>query len=250
MAKSHQRHTFKSSWSLDAEDLVSPGVYSQEVPLSPLAFRIPLRVTFPLSPFALPGYFDPRIPFQDCAPFIYAPYIPLFVSHTINHADLLRMGKYPWRKYPLGRRDPLLGERTGARTYPILVSEVLAALKKGREEHKKLLKEAQAGYKKRVVEELEKALKEARAGTGFRTSIHLIVPCSYLKEYDNALALLEATRRAGTKKVELDAHEYEQFVRNIWSWTNQFRSSASAYVASLSTQDANEGLLPETDEED
>ncbi|MDP2728464.1 MAG: hypothetical protein Q8P59_13100 [Dehalococcoidia bacterium] len=119
----------------------------------------------------------------------------------------------------------------GARTYTFLASEIVEALKKNRAEHQEIVEEAQKGFEEKVILELKKALADAKAGRAFRTLLGLDMPRSYLREYDNAIDVLEATQRAGTVEIDLTADEYERFVRNRWDWMMGFATLNSKYSA-------------------
>lgn len=126
--------------------------------------------------------------------------------------------------------DCIVLGQSGGRTFNFLVDEVLASLRRNREEHQAVLKEAQENYRKKVIEELDRALRDARNGTAFRTSIHLEMPRNHTREYSNAIEMMEATLRAGDLRIGLTADEYERFMKNRWHWIAQFAAVANSYT--------------------
>ena len=150
---------------------------------------------------------------------IYAPYMPIFTSPTI---DVVRQ---------LKGRDYMLGERTNGRTFKILIEEILTALHKNKEEHIKILEESQKGFRVAVIADLDKALREAKEGIRYKTQFSHEMPRSHTREFDNAIDLLGALQRSGETTIDLTADEYERFVRNNWSWSGQFIRGSSAYSA-------------------
>lgn len=157
----------------------------------------------------------------DWEPYIYVPYIPLYVSPTIERSDL------DWRRRMLGK-----GQK-----FPILIAEVREALKKNREEHIEIVEEAQAGFKELVVKKLDEALSDAKKGKRYITSLNLHMPESHLREFDNAIDFLESIEKAAkiageeNPTIEMSSEEYERFVRNKWDWMRNFTASNARYSA-------------------
>lgn len=162
-------------------------------------------------------------------------WVPEYPVATIRLEDFDRRRKILNPKFDHNylRGEHMLGERNGA-TLPVLIDEVLDALKKNREEHQEILEEAQAGYKEKVVIELEKALEAARKGEKYITDLNLQMPRSHLKKFDNAIDIVEAAKRAGRETVEMTASDYQRFIRNRWSWMSSFYEVASTYSATAS----------------
>ena len=127
----------------------------------------------------------------------------------------------------------MIGRGQG-RTYKVKISTLLSYLKKNREEHLEIVKEAQAVFRKKVIDRLDAMLAEAKSGCPiFDIQVGLMVPTKHIDAFDNAIGLLSMTMEAGEETIEIDASEYERFVRNNWEWTDQFRNTNAAYSNKL-----------------
>ena len=126
----------------------------------------------------------------------------------------------------------MIGRGQG-RTYKVNISELVQTLKKNREEHGEIVEEAQAEFRKLAIEKLDVMLMDAKSGKGIRTHLGLKVPTIHTDAFDNAIGLMEMTMRAGETVIEIDAGEYERFVRNNWEWTSEFISSNRSYSKKL-----------------
>lgn len=123
----------------------------------------------------------------------------------------------------------MIGNDYDARTFTVLLDEVLERLNKGKGEHAQIVEEAQAEFRREVIARMEVILNDARMGRTIKTSVDLPVPVSHLNVYDNAIMTLEMTKRAGATTVELTADEVERFCRNKWSWTRHFLDTNANY---------------------
>jgi len=123
----------------------------------------------------------------------------------------------------------MMGMGRGGRTYTVLIEDLLTKLKANREEHVDIVITAQAAFKKKTIERLDAMLAEAKSGSNVSMHLGLVVPSAHTDAFDNAIGLLELTAKAGETKIEIDADEYERFVRNNWEWTDKFRDSNSSY---------------------
>ena len=127
----------------------------------------------------------------------------------------------------------MLGFGRGGRTYKVKIDDLLLHLRKNCEEHEEIVAEAQAKFREHAIKRLDGMLEDAKKGRGIRTKLGLTVPSIHTDAFDNAIGLLEMTKDAGEKIIEIDADEYERFVRNNWEWTKDFRLSNSAYSDKL-----------------
>ncbi len=123
--------------------------------------------------------------------------------------------------------------RGHGRTYTVNIKELVDTLKKNRDKHVGIVEEAQEEFRKLAIEEIERALADAKSGKKIVTRLSLEVPSIHTDAFDNAIGLMEMTMRAKETTIEIDAHEYERFVRNNWEWTQQFRDSNFAYSNKL-----------------
>lgn len=126
-----------------------------------------------------------------------------------------------------------LGRDYDERTLPVQVDELLTILKKNRAEHRVIVEEAQANFREQVIGRLDSMLADARAGRKVSTAVGLSIPSDYTHHFDDAIGLLEMSKRAGTERVEISTSEYRRFVRNQWNWTKEFVASNAPYSSRL-----------------
>jgi hypothetical protein len=119
--------------------------------------------------------------------------------------------------------------RGHGRTYKVQISELVETLKKNRDAHVEIVEEAQSAFRKLAIEKLDLMLQDAKSGKGIKTRLGLDVPSVHTDAFDNAIGLMEMTMRAGETIIEIDAGEYERFIRNNWEWTNEFVTSNRRY---------------------
>lgn len=105
-------------------------------------------------------------------------------------------------------------------------AELLAILQKNRAEHREIFLEAQEGYKKTVIAELEKALEEARSGKKITRGISFATPVDQTKDYDRAIRMIEMSTE---DIIELTENDFAQYVMDDWSWKNTFAFSNAHY---------------------
>ena len=115
------------------------------------------------------------------------------------------------------------------RTYKVKIETLLTHLKKNRDEHVEIVEEAQAEFRRLAIEKLDLMLQDAKSGACICTRLALAVPTIHTDAFDNAIGILEMTQDALEECIEIDSGEYERFVRNNWEWTDQFRTTNSAY---------------------
>jgi len=123
----------------------------------------------------------------------------------------------------------MMGMGRGGRTYKVLISDLLTSLKKNRDEHLAIVEEAQAKFRELAIAELDTMLADAKSGKGISMRLSLVMPTQHTDAFDNAIGLMEMTAKAGETMIEIDADEYERFVRNNWEWSEKFRASNSGY---------------------
>jgi hypothetical protein len=122
----------------------------------------------------------------------------------------------------------MIGRGQG-RTYKVKIETLLGHLKKNRDEHVSIVEEAQAKFREMAIARINSMLKDAMENGNIRTSLGLTVPSIHTDAFDNAIGLMEMTMEADEKIIEIDAGEYERFVRNNWEWTRDFNASNRAY---------------------
>lgn len=105
---------------------------------------------------------------------------------------------------------------------------LLSKLRENRRTHSTQFEKASNGYRTKVIEALEAQLKDARAGKLPRLIFNLPMPIDQTAAYDRAIGMLELTVE---KIIELEEHDYQQYVLDQWSWSAQTTATNSAYLA-------------------
>jgi len=114
-------------------------------------------------------------------------------------------------------------------------TDILKRIKANRDEHVKIVKEAQLGYKKAVIEELEKMVKEAKKCKNIkqlRTNVGLYPPQDHTSDYDAIIDMLECEV---ADVVEITQQAFRSYVRDEWNWKGQFLLQNAAYSATASS---------------
>lgn len=105
--------------------------------------------------------------------------------------------------------------------------EALAAtLVSNRDAHRAIFEEALEGYKTRSVELLEEHIVRIRKGKVERIIVSLPVPEDHTDDYNRALDSLEWSI---FDEVELTMREFDMYVRDNWSWKDEFTSTSNMY---------------------
>ena len=118
------------------------------------------------------------------------------------------------------------------------VSDLQATIKSNREKHREIFLEAQTGYRKAMIAELDARLKEARNGGKISRINFLTEPEDHTRDYDRILTMLEMCSES---HVELDEDEFAQYVMDDWRWKRQFLLSNSAYSTTATAMLARSG---------
>ena len=111
-------------------------------------------------------------------------------------------------------------------TVKIKRDELLEVVKKNRAAHRQIFEEAQGGYRKAVIKELDAMLAEARSGKRIRRTVSLVEPVDQTREYDRVIRMLEMS---ADDTVELQNHEFAQYVMDDWTWKRAFLASNMHY---------------------
>ena len=112
-------------------------------------------------------------------------------------------------------------------TIKVSVSDLRRTLETNRAEHKDDYAKAMVGYREALVKELGKKLKDAKAGKPVPRSLEVVVPVSFEDEYDKIIAKLEWTVDT---EVDLEDHEFQQYVLDKWTWRQAFVGSTQSYL--------------------
>lgn len=108
----------------------------------------------------------------------------------------------------------------------ITKTKLLEHLVANRDKHIEDYAEAVSIYRKVLVEKFEKALDKAKAGEDVDHHVLLTKPVSYVKDYDEAISLLEWHNDS---EVVLDRAEFQKYVQDEWGWKQQFDAIGASY---------------------
>lgn len=115
--------------------------------------------------------------------------------------------------------------------------ELLAVLRKNREQHVQDYNAACIGYRDVALRRIEESFQEARSivnrlkegqtvsVVGFR--INLSVPVSYEKAYDQIIRMMEMSVDT---EIVLTASQFACFVMDDWEWKEEWASSNAQYI--------------------
>lgn len=108
-------------------------------------------------------------------------------------------------------------------------SELLAVLKKNRDNHRDEYEKAFAGFQKAAEEWLNDQLKRLHKGKVIdRPIFPHQVPQDHTEEYDQIIGMLEMDQ---SDTVPLNWSLYRQFVNDEWGWTADFTTTNSFYTS-------------------
>ena len=108
-------------------------------------------------------------------------------------------------------------------------AELLAILEKNRDAHHGIFLEAQEGFRKVVISELEKHLKLARNGKQqIKQYMALPEPEDHTRDYERVISMLKMDL---SDTVELSERDYAQYVQDDWAWKRQFLGTNRIYSA-------------------
>lgn len=107
-------------------------------------------------------------------------------------------------------------------------ANLLEKIKENRAKHAEAYEQAVVGYRQELVEKLKEMLKDAKAGKNVAGHVGLQAPQHNLRDYDRAIAMLEASLDS---ELELDQNEFSNYYMDEWHWKDQFTALNSTYIA-------------------
>ena len=105
---------------------------------------------------------------------------------------------------------------------------LLATMKKNREEHRDVFLRAQEVYRQRVIEELDRRLNDAKNGRPLDLVFRLPVPEDHTDDYD---AAIQAVSWHIEDNIELEWDTFQMYVLNRWHWARAFAANTGSYLA-------------------
>ena len=103
---------------------------------------------------------------------------------------------------------------------------LLLTLKENQKIHDEAYANSQLGYRKVVIKTLQTKLKDVQANKEIDLHFGLVGPVSYTDVYTTAIGMLEWCLE---DIVQLTRTNYENFVLDEWSWSNNFKMASGLY---------------------
>ena len=107
------------------------------------------------------------------------------------------------------------------------VEDLLNKIKANKATHVANFNKAMAGYKIKMVEELEKKLKDAKEGKLVEHTVNLPRPKSFESYYDEAYDMISMCKDT---EITLDRTLFGQLVRDEWEWSHEYATANSSYL--------------------
>lgn len=116
-------------------------------------------------------------------------------------------------------------------------AKLLNKLRENMELHDEIYEEAYENYWDTVSKKFDLEIKEVRTQIknrefdkgGVYINISINAPQNNRDSYEQAIGMLEWTEQ---DEIELDARQFERYVRNNWEWKDSFKMSNTMYLSS------------------
>jgi hypothetical protein len=112
-------------------------------------------------------------------------------------------------------------------TIKVKKSDLLDTLRTNKAKHEEVYEQAMVKYREALIAELVSLRADVEAGKQIEHRLKTVVPLRFADSYEQAIQMLEW--EVGDE-VELDTHEFQQYVMDDWNWGQSFRAANSAYV--------------------
>lgn len=113
-------------------------------------------------------------------------------------------------------------------TITVRKAQLLETLIQNRDEHQVIFDKAQEAYRASMIDELDRALAEAKGGKQIKRMFTLPVPENHTDDFNTAIKMLDWHTE---DDIELEQHEFEQYVENRWAWRASFAANTQSYVS-------------------
>lgn len=113
------------------------------------------------------------------------------------------------------------------RTVTVEKERLIETLKNNRENHVDTFEQTLEGYRSKAVELLKEHIDRIRDGEVEQVRVYLPVPENYEEAYDRAIEMMEWEENSW---VELTESEFDQFVRDNWTWKPDFLETSATYL--------------------
>lgn len=110
-------------------------------------------------------------------------------------------------------------------------NELLTNINQNRTKHKEEYDEALSGWQEQIVVAFDEARDRVRQGdySNLSPASGLPKPQHHLKDYDLAIRMLTMSV---DEHIEIEMHDFNQYVMDEWSWKAGFALTNSSYLSS------------------
>lgn len=113
-------------------------------------------------------------------------------------------------------------------TIEVSKHSLLAKMRENRDRHRAEFEQALDGWRITANAAVEKLYEEAKAGKLQQAFLNLPRPEDHTPDYDRRIQMYEMDI---SETVELEEHEFAQYVQDDWGWRKQWTASNSMYLA-------------------
>jgi hypothetical protein len=106
-------------------------------------------------------------------------------------------------------------------------NDLLTILRENRARHSETFQKALDAYYNEMLRLLEQKIADVRAGRKVSHVITLPTPEEHIADYDRVIGMLEMSL---DEEVELDEHQYDEYVNDEWGWRRSFTANTSSYL--------------------
>jgi hypothetical protein len=110
----------------------------------------------------------------------------------------------------------------------VSTKELLDRVRENRASHADAYEKALAVYREEATARLKEMYDAASSGSTIVRHLDLVEPEEHLEAYDQVIDMLQMCL---DEEVELESAEFAKYVRDNWSWQEQFRASTVSYAA-------------------
>lgn len=112
-------------------------------------------------------------------------------------------------------------------TIKVKKADLLDTLRTNKAKHEEVYEQAMVKYREALIAELVALRADVEAGKQIEHRIKTVAPLRYTDSYEEAIQMLEW--EVGDE-VELEQHEFRQYIMDDWNWGQNFRAATSAYL--------------------
>ena len=110
--------------------------------------------------------------------------------------------------------------------------EMITKIKEGMAKHQAAYAEAHEDSVKALIILLDRIRAQVAAGNLKETTVNLPAPQSHLKEYQEAIEMLEMSV---DETITLDRDAFKAYFNNEWAWSTHFESTSAMYKGVLAS---------------